>query len=370
MTEITPILMPKWGLSMQEGKLTDWHIKEGDEVSVGDEIMDVETDKITNVVEAADGGTVRRIVGAAGEVYPVRALLAVMAPSSVSDADIEAYVSAYEMPANDTEDEDTGPAYHFVDLPIGKIRYSEQTGDNADQTPIVLIHGFGGDLDNWLFNIDALAEHAPVYAIDLPGHGQSVKSVDPQDPAIFTKTLLDFMDHCDITRAHLVGHSMGGLVAGSTALDHPDRVASLTLICSAGLGEDINADYIDGFVNATGRKDLKPVLTHLFYNQSLVSRAMVQDLLKYKRLDGVQDFLTKLSAAAFNASKQARIIADDLAALDLPITVIWGENDAIIPASHAENMKGVTPHVLGSAGHMVQMEHAGEVNKIIASAIS
>ncbi|OKH86874.1 acetoin dehydrogenase dihydrolipoyllysine-residue acetyltransferase subunit [Thalassospira sp. TSL5-1] len=369
MTEITPILMPKWGLSMQEGKLTDWHIKEGDEVKVGDEIMDVETDKITNVVEAADGGTVRRIVGTAGEVYPVRALLAVMAPSSVSDADIEAYVSAYETPVSNEEDEDTGPAYHVIELPIGKIRYAEQTGANADQTPIILIHGFGGDLDNWLFNIDALAEHAPVYALDLPGHGQSVKSVDPGDPGIFTQTLLDFMDHCDIRRAHLVGHSMGGLVAGSTALDHSDRVASLTLICSAGLGEDINKDYIDGFVTATGRKDLKPVLTHLFHNQSLVSRAMVQDLLKYKRLDGVQDFLTQLSTTAFKDGKQARIIADKLATLDMPITVIWGENDAIIPASHAENLPDVKPHVLGSAGHMVQMEHAGEVNKIIAASL-
>tara|TARA_R110001583_G_scaffold195547_1_gene375882 strand:- start:14405 stop:15517 length:1113 start_codon:yes stop_codon:yes gene_type:complete len=369
MTDITPILMPKWGLSMQEGKLTDWHIKEGDEVTPGDEIMDVETDKITNVVEAADGGTVRRIVGVAGEIYPVRALLAVMAPSSVSDGDIDTYVSAYEMPANDQEDEDTGPAYHFADLPVGKIRYTEQAGPEGDQTPIILIHGFGGDLDNWLFNIDALAEHGPVYALDLPGHGQSVKSVDPADPTIFTKTLLDFMDHCQITRAHLVGHSMGGLVAGSTALDHPGRVVSLALICSAGLGDDINADYIDGFVNATGRKDLKPVLTHLFYNQSLVSRAMVQDLLKYKRLDGVQDFLTQLSATAFKDGAQTSIIADALGSLDIPITVIWGENDNIIPASHAKNLPGVTPHVIGSAGHMVQMEHAGEVNKILSSVI-
>ena len=62
--------MPKWGLSMKEGTLAAWHVEEGTEINPGDEIMDVETDKIANVVEAADGGLLRRCVGEAGEVYP------------------------------------------------------------------------------------------------------------------------------------------------------------------------------------------------------------------------------------------------------------------------------------------------------------
>ena len=88
-------------------------------------------------------------------------------------------------------------------------------------------------------------------------------------------TVIAFMDHLGIGRAHLAGHSMGGLVAGTLAARHPARAASVTLICPAGLGAEINADYIDGFVQATGRRDLKPVLAHLFNDQSLVSRAMV-----------------------------------------------------------------------------------------------
>ena len=93
--QIIPILMPKWGLSMQEGTLSEWHVEEGTEITSGDEIMDVETDKIANVVEAADGGLLRKRVGQAGEIYPVRALLGVMAPSSVSDAEIEAYIDSF-----------------------------------------------------------------------------------------------------------------------------------------------------------------------------------------------------------------------------------------------------------------------------------
>lgn len=367
MADITPILMPKWGLSMREGKLAAWHVAEGAEIKPGDEIMDVETDKIANVVEAADGGLLRRRVGIEGETYPVRALLAVMAPESVPDAEIDAYVAAYQAPSAGDEDENAGPSYQYADLPMGRIRYAERPGEGV---PLVLIHGFGGDLDNWLFNIDALAEAAPVYALDLPGHGQSVKSARPAGLGLMVETVLAFLDHIGADRAHLAGHSMGGLVAGTLAAQHPARAASVTLICPAGLGSEINADYIDGFVQAAGRKDLKPVLAHLFRDQSLVSRAMVEDLLKYKRLDGVQDFLAELAGNLFREGRQAEQLAEALAASGVPAQVIWGEADAIIPAAHAESLPGASRHVIPEAGHMVQMEQSAEVNRLIRDFIA
>lgn len=362
MAEITPILMPKWGLSMREGKLAVWHVAEGATIKPGDEIMDVETDKIANVVEAADGGLLRRRVGVEGETYPVRALLGVLAPESVPDAEIDAYVAAYEAPSAGDEGEEAGPSYQFVDLPAGRIRYAERPGEGV---PLVLIHGFGGDLDNWLFNIDALAEGGPVYALDLPGHGQSVKTASPVGLDLMVDTVVAFLDHVGAARAHLVGHSMGGLVAGALAAKHPDRAASVTLICPAGLGGEINSGYIDGFVKATGRKDLKPVLTHLFKDQSLVSRSMVDDLLKFKRLDGVQAFLTELTATLFSEGRQAQQVAEALAASGVPAQVIWGEADAVIPPAHAGNLAGAKVHLVPDAGHMVQMEKSAEVNRLI-----
>ncbi|MDK8873794.1 MULTISPECIES: acetoin dehydrogenase dihydrolipoyllysine-residue acetyltransferase subunit [Paracoccus] len=367
MADITPILMPKWGLSMKEGKLAAWHVAEGAEIKPGDEIMDVETDKIANVVEAADGGLLRRRIGVEGETYPVRALLAVMAPPSVAEDEIDAYVAAYETPSAGDDEGEEGPSYQFADLPAGRIRYAERPGEGV---PLILIHGFGGDLDNWLFNIDALAENAPVYALDLPGHGQSVKSARPAGLELMVQTVIAFMDHLGIDKAHLAGHSMGGLVAGTLAAQHPARVASVTLICSAGLGSEINSDYIDGFVRAAGRKDLKPVLAHLFKDQSLVSRAMVEDLLKYKRLDGVQDFLTELAGSLFREGRQAQQVAEALAASGVPAQVIWGEADAVIPAAHAESLQGASRHVVSGAGHMVQMEQSAEVNRLIRDFIA
>ena len=83
---IIPLVMPKWGLSMKEGKLSAWHVEEGQVISPGQEIMDVETDKIANAVEAADGGLLRRRIGKLGEVYPVKALLGVLAPPEAQES--------------------------------------------------------------------------------------------------------------------------------------------------------------------------------------------------------------------------------------------------------------------------------------------
>ena len=108
--KITPLVMPKWGLSMKEGKLSAWHVEEGQVISPGQEIMDVETDKIANAVEAADGGVLRRRIGKLGEVYPVKALLGVLAPPEVSDAAIDEYVAGFQVPAaSDAGEEDQGP---------------------------------------------------------------------------------------------------------------------------------------------------------------------------------------------------------------------------------------------------------------------
>jgi pyruvate dehydrogenase E2 component (dihydrolipoamide acetyltransferase) len=192
-----------------------------------------------------------------------------------------------------------------------------------------------------------------------------VKSIVNPDLGTMVDAVVQLMDHLTIDKAHLVGHSMGGLVSGKTAIDHGGRVASLTLICSAGLGDEINSEYIEGFVSSASRKDLKTTLKHLFADAGLVSRSMVDDLLKYKRLDGVQDFLDALMGKLFANGRQAVTIASALSDLGIPIQVIWGEGDAVIPKSHANSIIGATVTVISGAGHMVQMENASRVNELI-----
>jgi pyruvate dehydrogenase E2 component (dihydrolipoamide acetyltransferase) len=360
---IIPVVMPKWGLSMEEGKLTGWLVEDGRRINVGEAILEVETDKIAGSVEASDAGTLRRRVGEPGTVYPVKALLGVIADDSVTDKEIDDYVASYVTPAAGEGEEEAGPRYEFVDLPDGRIRYAKR---GSGSETVILIHGFGGDLDNWLFNIDALAENATVYALDLPGHGQSVKAIADPSLAVLAMTVVSFMNAMDVKSAHLVGHSLGGAIAMEIAREARDRVKSLTLISSAGLGPDINIDYINGFVAAQSRRDLKPVVEQLFANPSLVTRQLIDDLLKFKRLDGVDRALSAIAASVFAGGKQA-------ARLDtggVPALVIWGSEDRIIPSSHANAATGARAETIDGAGHMVQMEQAGKVNALIKAHIA
>ena len=357
--------MPKWGLSMTEGKLLDWLVAEGDDVGVGDEVAEVETEKITGAVEAPAAGVLRRRVAAVGDVVPVGGLLGVIAPATVSEADIDAFVAEFEaafVPAESAAE--IGPEPETVTVGAGTLRFLRQ-GDGGDA--VVLLHGFGGDLNNWLFNLDALADGRTVFALDLPGHGGSVKRADGL--AALTGAVREFLDEEGIGRAHLVGHSMGGLVAAAVAREEPGRVASLTLVDSAGLGEEIDREYVDGFVAATSRRELKPVLQRLFADQELVTRSMVDDVLRYKRIDGVDQALHALAAELFPDGRQQRTL--DLEAYDGPVLVIWGEQDAVIPAAHADAApERAETKVLAGAGHSPHLESAGEFNRIVAGFIS
>jgi pyruvate dehydrogenase E2 component (dihydrolipoamide acetyltransferase) len=363
---IIPVVMPKWGLSMKEGKVTAWLVEDGTRINVGDQILEIETDKIAGAVEAQDAGILRRRVGSPDTVYPVKALLGVIAPEDVPEHAIDQFVGTYVTPPPEEGEDDSGPKYEWADLSMGKIRYAKR-GDK--DKAVILLHGFGGDVDNWLFNIDALGEVATVYALDMPGHGQSSKTMADPSLKSMTAAVAEFMKAVEIGSAHLVGHSMGGAIAMQMALDHPSKVKSMTLICSAGLGPEIGS-YVQNYIAAQGRKDLKPVLETLFADKSLVSRQLVDDVLKYKRLDGVEAFLKPLAESLFGGGTQRDAPGKSIAGTSPPALVIWGKADEVIPAAHAANLAGAKVHVIDGAGHMVFMEKAGEVNALIKSHIA
>ncbi len=373
---ITPIVMPKWGLSMAEGTVVSWLVEEGAAISVGMPILEVETDKIANAVEAPDPGLLRRRLAAAGELLPVKALLGVMAPPEVSDAEIDAFVAAYVVPAPAEGDAaDAGPAYLWAEVDGIRVRYArrgdEASGATSQEAPVLFLHGYGGDLDNWMFNLDAVAAAAPVIALDLPGHGQS----DARLPGCASLSdlagyVLHFLDAIGVRRVHVVGHSMGGAIAAQMALSAPERIASLVLIATAGLGTEINAGYIDAFAAAATRRELKPVVEQLFADPGLVSRQMLDDLLRYKRLDGVSQVLAELGAKLFAGGRQAEQPVPQLAGSGVPMVLVWGSEDRIIPAAHAARAPaGAKVQVLGGAGHMVMMEKAGSVNESIVAQV-
>jgi pyruvate dehydrogenase E2 component (dihydrolipoamide acetyltransferase) len=139
-------------------------------------------------------------------------------------------------------------------------------------------------------------------------------------------------------------------------------VASLTLIASAGLGTQINGDYLQGFIDASNRNALKPQLVQLFSDPALVTRQMLEDMLKFKRLEGVDQALRQITGALFSGGRQLVDLRNVVG--QQPSLVIWGSEDAIIPASHAQGLEAQV-EILPGQGHMVQLEAAEQVNQLM-----
>jgi pyruvate dehydrogenase E2 component (dihydrolipoamide acetyltransferase) len=368
-TGLTKLGMPKWGLSMTEGTLVNWTVDEGAEVQQGDGLVEVETEKINGTVEATASGVLLRRVAADGETVPVGGLLGVIGEASTPQEEVDAFVEAFQATFVPGEEEaEGGPSTETVEVGGRTLRYL-RVGEGGEA--LILLHGFGGDLNNWLFNSQALGASRAVYALDLPGHGGTSKSVERGDLGEMAETLADFMDAVGVDGAHLVGHSMGGAVALSLALGQPDRVLSVTVIGSAGLGPEINEDYVQGFIAAKNRRELKPKIELLFAGGELVNRQMLDDVLKYKRLDGVDAALRAIADAQFPGGRQREVLAERLAESSVPLMAIWGRHDRIIPVSHAEALPAhARVEILEDQGHSPHMETAGEVNRLIEGFLS
>src|SRR5262245_44777407 len=93
---IHPITMPKWGIEMQEGTITGWNIAPGQAIRKGENLLEVETEKIVNTVEAPIAGTLRRIIGEKGETHAVGALIGVFAGSDVPDTEVDQFVAQFK----------------------------------------------------------------------------------------------------------------------------------------------------------------------------------------------------------------------------------------------------------------------------------
>jgi pyruvate dehydrogenase E2 component (dihydrolipoamide acetyltransferase) len=364
---IQRVTMPKWGLSMKTGTITEWIVAEGDEISPGDDLVEIDTEKIAGALESTWDGVLRRIVAEVGSSVPVGATIAVIAAADVSDEDVEAAVveAREQLAAGVTEEQDEGVDFGTVEVDGRSISYATM-GEAADV--IVLVHGYGGAKNSWLFVQEPLSHTHTVHALDLPGHGESSKDVGDGSLESMARAVLGFLDARGIQRAHLVGHSFGAAVVAAAAAEAPARVRSLTLVAPAGFGSDVDAEYLRGFAAARSRRELKPLVGRLFADESLVTRQLIDDLLRYKRIDGVEPALKRLVDTLLDGDRQRIDTAARLRRVDVPTVVVWGREDRILPPTDVNAAGNL--HVVDRAGHMVHMERPADVRHAVEEAVA
>lgn len=359
---IIPLLMPRWGIDMTEGKVVRWLVSEGATVEPHTELVEVESEKAVAAVEAGAKAVLRRRAAPEGVMIPVGGLLGVLAQNGVTDAKIDAFIKTFETPRQNTLD---APTHDEMVTVLGQSLRLLTLGKG--DPPVVLLHGFGGDRRSWNMVQSELARQRRVISLDLPAHGESSKMIASAEPEFFRDVIIALMDALGLARAHLVGHSWGGVLAEAVAAHQPQRVASLTLIGTAGQAALVDASYIRDFLEASRRTEVKAVLQRLFADPAMVTREMVEQVLRFKRIEAVDEALRKIAARSLKPTPRA----DTTSTSSVPTQIIAGREDQICPLSkNFTPPAGIAVHLLDRVGHMPHLEAPAEVASLINAHVS
>ena len=222
---------------------------------------------------------------------------------------------------------------------------------------VVLLHGFGGSHAAWNDVALSLATGTRVLAYDLPGHGRSLDFPNAGPVKLAATAVLADLAARRIRRVHLVGHSMGGAVATLMALIEPARVASLTLIAPGGFGPEINGPLLRRFAAATDKSEIRASLASMAVPLSPPSDRSVATLVGLRARPGQTRKLVEIAAAITRDDRQGVIPRERLELLDMPVMVLWGTDDPVLPVTQADDLPTHfhLHHVL-AAGHMLGEE--------------
>jgi pimeloyl-ACP methyl ester carboxylesterase len=247
----------------------------------------------------------------------------------------------------------------------------------AGEGPVLLlIHGMGGTLENWQEAIEPLARHHTVIAPDLPGHGTSAPGGGDYSIGALAAGLRDLLFALGHERATLVGHSLGGGIAMQLGYQFPEMVERLVLVSSGGLGPEVSpvlrAAALPGadlFIAATAGAGQRvgAALGRGLSALGLRPNADVAEVLRgYASLtdpDRRAAFLGTVRSVIGTGGQ--RVDASDRLYLAeaVPVLIVWGARDSIIPVRHGEDAHRAIPgsrlEVFEDVGHLPQIEAPG-----------
>jgi pimeloyl-ACP methyl ester carboxylesterase len=433
----TIVTMPKWGLTMTSGTITNWSREEGDSVTEGVPLLTVETEKAVDDVEAPASGMLRKIVAAVGSEVPVMGAVAVItAPGEdLSDEDVQALVGttsgatataggasprvaregrqaardvtgrvnaspaarkrAGELGIDLATVEATGPGGRITSEDVERAADAVAASAAAPRTEvveladgtkiatlvagppeatesIVFLHGLGGSQATWGGVLGAFADTYHIVAVDLPGHGSSDKpSPEATDYSIsgLAAKIGELLEKLEVSPAVLIGHSLGGATALQLALDRPKLVRALALVDSAALGSEINGELLDRVESAPSRDEARRLLELFFENRRFVLERGIDDMYAARNAPGADDAVKAIAASAFTRYGQNLVLVGRLCELEIPVLIIWGEHDRVIPATHAVAAVTALPaawlEIMEGVGHVPQVEAAPAFSAIV-----
>jgi 2-hydroxy-6-oxonona-2,4-dienedioate hydrolase len=236
--------------------------------------------------------------------------------------------------------------------------------DVGQGRPLVLIHGMGGDADEWALCFSALRGSHRVIALDMLGFGRSDKPLLDYCIAFFVEALDHFLRSLGIERPTLVGSSLGGWVAAAFALESPASVDNLILVDAAGVWHDPTILLFD--LRVSTRAHMREILEQVFFDKSLVTEELI-DLAYNNHLERGDGYT--IDRLMQNLRDGREHLDAAISSLQTPTMIVWGEQDALIPAENGRRMQqlitGSILKVIPQCGHLPALEKPAEFARFV-----
>jgi pimeloyl-ACP methyl ester carboxylesterase len=240
---------------------------------------------------------------------------------------------------------------------------------NGAGPPVVLLHGFGGSAAVWHEVQPKLMRRA--IALDLPGHAGSLHYSGFGSASFAARAVLAEMDQGGIGRFHLAGHSMGGAIAALIACRAPERVLSMTLFAPGGFGSEINGPLLRAYGEALSEEELLSCLQEMFAPDAMIPQDLLKAQAAERAIDGQTGALAHVASKILSGDGQGVLDKSQLAALAMPVSLLWGEHDNMIPHQQLWNAPShFDRQLLAKRGHMLIDEAPDDVVAAILANIA
>lgn len=243
----------------------------------------------------------------------------------------------------------------------------------GDKAPLVLLHGFGGNMRTWNRVFPLIKDDVPLIIFDLPGHGKSIHSGGRGGAGRMAKAILVELQANGVDLFHIAGHSMGGAVAALVAMRAPEAVSSLNLIAPGGMAPEINAPLLEEFAAAETPEALEGVIRRMAGPGLEVPSGYFEAAAEFRQAPGALEALRETYAAMFPDGPDAGqgvLPKEQLAALPMPVRALWGSDDSVLPCPQEGTLaENIELTILPGAGHMLPEERPSDVGQFLIGSI-